>query len=253
MLERKTLSVRGGLLSYLSDSVGGKGTLLFLHGWRSEAAVWQRAMQALAEEGFAVYALDLPGFGGSQNPSHAFSVRDYAETVLAFVEKLGLGGVILIGHSFGGRIAIVFAAEHAKHVSKLVLVDAAGIRLPSIHREIIGFFAKITKPLFSLSFMQGARQMLYKSLGADDYLATPELTETFKLIINEDLQRLLPEISQETLLIWGEYDADTPISFATAMQKQIPHAELAIITDAKHFSFLDAPKKFIELLTNFLT
>ena len=252
MLERKTIIVEGIALSYFVTPEGGKGAVLFLHGWRSNATVWQKAMETLSTQGFTTYALDLPGFGNSQNPLRAFSVGDYADVVSAYMEKLGIQTACVVGHSFGGRIGIVLAAAHPPLVSKLVLVDSAGVREKNLKRDVIGFLAKAAGPFFAPAFMQPLRRLVYRALGAEDYLATPELVETFKLVINEDLQPLLPKITQETLLVWGEYDADTPISYAMSMEKKIPRAEMAIISGAEHFSFLDAPEKFSALLSDFL-
>lgn len=250
MLERKSIAVGRSVLSYLS---AGKGdAVVFLHGWRSEAAVWKPAMEALAEAGYAVYAPDLPGFGNSELPPHAFSVGDYTNAVSSFVRKLDIGEAVIVGHSFGGRIGIMLAATSPELVSKLVLVDAAGIRKASVHRKLAKLGAKIVKPLFSYGFAQPLRRKIYAMLGADDYLATPALQETFTRVINEDLSSFLPKINQETLIFWGGKDTDTPPSYATTMKKTIPHATLEIVPEAGHFSFLDAPERFLASLKEFI-
>lgn len=252
MLERKTLSVGGILLSYLfAPGIASKPPLLFLHGWRSEANVWQSAMESFAEEGYAVCALDLPGFGSSGNPPSAFSVAQYAEVVRGFMQKAEIPEAILIGHSFGGRIAIALAVRYPDSAEKLVLVDSAGVREASLKTRSAGIIAKIFKPVFSLPFMQPVRRALYKAWGAEDYLATPALRETFKLVVAEDLSPLFPGIRQESLLIWGEHDLDTPVSAARLMERSIPNARLEILRDAGHFSFLDAPEAFVSLVRAF--
>src|SRR6185369_2751570 len=154
--------------------------------------------------------------------------------------------------SFGGRIGIVLATQFPKKLQKLVLVDAAGIRTPIRRRSLIRFLAKLMKPMFALPYMDTVRTRLYHALGAEDYLATPELQETFKLVIEEDLRPLLPDVSQETLLVWGANDTDTPLSFAHTMEEAIPHSRLTVLAGAGHFSFLDAPEAFNRLLIEFL-
>ena len=252
MLERRSVSVGGALVSYLSVKGGTKGTVIFLHGWRSEGAVWSAAMASVGAEGFTAYALDLPGFGSSEDPARPFPVHDYAAVVASFMDKLDIPSATIVGHSFGGRVGIVLAAEHAMQVRKLVLVDAAGIRPPSVRRAVSAFIAKILKPFFSPHFMQPARRVVYRMLGAEDYLATPALVETFKRIVGEDLSPLFPKIAQETLLFWGEKDTDTPLSFAEAMQKDIPHTTLVVVPGAGHFSFIDAPEEFFAALKPFI-
>jgi pimeloyl-ACP methyl ester carboxylesterase len=248
MLERKTLSVNGIIISYLAGGAGP--AIVFLHGWRSEAAVWRHAMESM-EGSFAVFAPDLPGFGASGNPPRAFSVADYAEVVKGFLEKLGIKDALIVGHSFGGRIAIVLSVHYPGAVRKLVLVDAAGIRGKSAFRNAIQRAAKVAKPAFSSGFTEPLRRLFYKAIGAQDYLATPELTETFKMVINEDLTPFLKNIGQETLLVWGSEDKDTPVSFAHTMEKEIQASRLEIFRGAGHFSFLDEPEKFSGLVAAF--
>ena len=89
-------------------------------------------------------------------------------------------------------------------------------------------------------------------MGAEDYVATPKLQQTFINIINEDLTDLLPKIVQPTLLIWGENDKDTPLSQARVMEQKIPNAKLAVFKGAGHFSFLDKREEFVKELINFL-
>jgi pimeloyl-ACP methyl ester carboxylesterase len=180
-------------------------------------------------------------------------VEDYAGVVSGFVEKLSMESAIVIGHSFGGRIGIVLSVKRPDVVQKLVLVDAAGIRAPSVLRDASAAIAKVLKPVFSPRFMQPVRRALYRMLGAEDYLATPVLTETFKRVVEEDLSPLFPRITQETLLFWGERDTDTPLSFAETMKKEIPHATLVVVPGAGHFSFLDAPEEFFTALKAFIT
>lgn len=251
MLERASLAIRGSIVSYLFSRKGSRGTFIFLHGWRSEASVWEGAMEEVSKQGFAVYAIDLPGFGKSENPPTAFTVGDYGDVVASFMEKLAITRGIIVGHSFGGRVGIVLSVEHASLVHKLVLVDAAGVREPSPHRTAMALVAKLLKPFFSPGFMQPARRFLYSFIGAEDYLETPLLKETFQKVISQDLSAFFPKISQETLLFWGEKDTDTPLSFAHAMEKSIPHVSLRIIPQAGHFSFLDAPDKFVSALISF--
>lgn len=252
MLERKTLSVRGILISYLvSPGEAGKTPFLFLHGWRAEAALWKNAMERLNAEGFPVYAPDLPGFGASGLPPRAFSVADYADVVEEFAKKLEIGSAVVVGHSFGGRIGIVLSVRCPASVAKLVLVNSAGIRAASPRRALAAGAAKLAKPLFAYGFMQSIRGAFYTALGAGDYLATPQLRETFKRIIAEDLSPFLPNIGQETLLVWGAKDADTPLSFARIMEKEIPKSRLEVFANAGHFSFLDEPEQFASLLGAF--
>jgi len=223
--------------------------LLFLHGWRSEGKVWQEIMEKLPE--YNRYALDLPGFGSSQVPQ-TFTLQNYAEIIDEFIKKLNLKRVILIGHSFGGRVAIKLAAQAPAYLEKIVLVDSAGVRAGSAIKTLKMAIAKIAKPFFSLPFLNPVRRKIYFALGSEDYIATPQLRQTFLNIINEDLTQLLPKINQPALLVWGKNDKDTPLTQARIMEQKVPGSQLVILLGAGHFSFLDKQEEFVNELKKFI-
>lgn len=228
--------------------------LLFLHGWRSQKEVWNTIMNSVTElSGVSLYALDLPGFGQSEPPRQPFSVGDYAHIVRKFIEKKQLANVILIGHSFGGRVGIKLAAESPSLIAKLVLVDSAGFVTSSTKKSFIMDLAKIVKPIFGLRFMQIFRKKIYQRLGAEDYTATPELKETFIKVVGEDLSPDMKKITCPTLIVTGENDTDTPVEFGERMHGLVKNSQFEILQQAGHFSFVDKPQEFISLLTHFIS
>ncbi len=251
--------VVGKNLIAFNQSGTGESTVIFLHGWRSQKEVWdsvcRRIVRQLAEENrsFKLYALDLPGFGESPAPQTPWTVGDYAETVKGFIEKLELKNVILVGHSFGGRVGIKLASKYPSIVSKLVLVDSAGFANQTTKKSVIGIIAKIAKPFFKAKFMQGLREGIYKSIGAEDYVATPELKKTFVNVVGEDLSKDMEKILCPTLIITGENDKDTPMEFGKRMQLKIKGSQFKILQSAGHFSFLDQPEEFIKELVSFIS
>lgn len=259
-MEEKNIILNNLLVHYYGWNKAEQNprALLFLHGWRSDGSVWRPIIPALLEKTPCdIYTLDLPGFGKSQTPPPSFSLANYAEIVKTFIEKLGLTNVTIIGHSFGGRIAIKLASAQSSEVEprkieKMVLVDSAGVTLEDTRLEAKKIIAKIVKPFFRLPFVSRLRAPLYRAIGSEDYLATPELREVFVRVINEDIAPLLPNIRQKTLIVWGENDEVTPIEAGEIMAKKIPDAKLVILKNAGHFSFLDKKEEFIELLADFL-
>lgn len=209
-------------------------------------------MDDLSSENVTSYALDLPGFGRSALPRGAFTIHDFAEVVADFIHKLDLKKVILVGHSFGGRVSIKLAAEHPDLIDKLILVDSAGIKLDEARSNIMGTAAKVLKPLFRPKFMKGIRHKIYESIGSVDYVATPELTQIYLEATREDLRKHFKDISVPTLLVWGEKDSSTPIEIANIMHKEIKNSDLIVFAGASHFSFLDEPEKFLKELIKFI-
>lgn len=233
--------------------LNGKQTksVLFLHGWRSESSLWEKTMNVLAQAGFTVYALDLPGFGGSQYPETAYGVTEYVEIVKKFILKFNLTPVILIGHSFGGRISIKLAAYNPDLVSKIVLVDSAGFIDTSFKKKLKGTVAKILRPLFKIPGLKSLKPKLYNLMGAGDYLATPKLTGSYIKIVKEDLTLDMEKIDKPTLIFWGDRDKTTPLDYARRMRHLIKNSQLEIVSGG-HFSFLDSPIQFQNSLLKFL-
>jgi len=253
-MTEKQVVIANQLVSYLTNDLEdpSREAVVFLHGWRSEAAVWKQAMVEL-ENTYQVFALDLPGFGKSEKPKHTFDLASYSLVVRGFVEKLGLKNVNLVGHSFGGRVAIKLSSTEPELIKKLVLVDSAGFNFHNKNkREIFRFFSKIARPFFRLPGFKSLRPTIYKAIGADDYVATPDMKDTFVKVINEDLTALLRFIRQQTLIVWGGKDEDTPMILAMLLKENIRHSDMVVFNDAGHFSFLDEPKKFAEAVRDFL-
>ncbi|OGE76954.1 MAG: hypothetical protein A3C85_01240 [Candidatus Doudnabacteria bacterium RIFCSPHIGHO2_02_FULL_48_21] len=240
-------------MNYLSNEVVDPAaqTVVFLHGWRSEAAVWRPVMDRLGRR-YRQFALDLPGFGKSEKPKHIFTLVDYATVVLGFIKKMELKKIVVVGHSFGGRVVIKLSALEPDIVEKLILVDSAGFRLHGKRNAVLRIVAKMLKPFFMIPGLRTLRLPIYRVMGAEDYLATPELRETFLNVINEDLTALLGYVRQETLIVWGGRDEDTPLMLAMWLKEHIPHSDLVIFHNAGHFSFLDEPDKFVGTVRDFL-
>ncbi len=252
MLQKKQIVVHDVLVNYYISSVKkAPKTLLFLHGWRSNSKVWFPLLKRLQRD-FTLYSLDLPGFGDSEIPEKPWTHADYVTVVSEFVTRLNMKNVAVVGHSFGGSVAMRLAIQLPKLVRLLVLVDSSGIRKKTAVKTTKNVIAKIAKPVFQIPFMKKPREAIYRMLGAEDYVVTPYLKDTFRNIIQEDLTMYLAQIKQKTLLIWGKDDIDSPLHHAHLMERMIPNASLVIVPNAGHFSFTDQPEQFTDVLLTFL-
>ena len=243
------------LVSY-EETGSGERAVVFLHGWRSNKEVWNGVAKRLQDsriERLKMYALDLPGFGSSPAPKQPWTVGDYAYNVQKFLEKQELKHVIVVGHSFGGRVGIKLAANYPELVSKLVLVDSAGFADTGRKQILMNWVTTLARPFFRPQFMRGLRKGIYHLLGAGDYVATPELRETFLNVIGEDLSEDMKKISCPALIIFGKNDKDTPVSYGERMKSYIKDSKLEVLKDAGHFSFLDQQDSFAEKVINFIS
>ncbi|UQZ88075.1 alpha/beta hydrolase [Deltaproteobacteria bacterium Smac51] len=233
--------------------------VLFLHGWGSNFDSFISFLDSLTGY-YRVCALDLPGFGKSQEPPTAWSVGDYADFVLGYIRQLGLERVILIGHSFGGRVIIKMAGRKDPPLDfpKIILVDSAGIRPEKTAKQKIRQSVyKLVRNIISIDFIEKRWPELLESWrrknASADYLnASPLMRQCLVKTVNEDLRRHLPLISSPTLLIWGENDTATPVEDARVMEKMIPEAGLVVLKNAGHYSFLDQGYTFGRVLDSFL-
>lgn len=242
-----------GLRIYYEVAGGGKPVVL-LHGWGGRVESFRPVFNFLRPR-FKVYALDLPGFGRSDEPPVPWSVGDYTTVVADFFAELGIEKADVVAHSFGGRVALVLAAVFPDRVDRLVLINSAGIkpkRTLSYHLRVA-----VAKAVRSLSvFGRGGRRVkeaLSALMGSKEYRQTEGVMRaTFVRVVNEDLRPLLPRIKAPTLLIWGEQDADTPLSDGQIMEQEIADAGLVVLKNAGHFSYLDAFPQFCRVVSVFL-
>ena len=252
-ISNKKIIINGLLINYyyFLPKKNLNKTLVFLHGWGVNSQLWFKILPELIKKNYFMYFLDLPGFGQSQSPDTIYDVNDYKKIVYEFIKKFGLEKINLIGHSFGGRVAIKIAAENPNFLEKIILVNAAGIIYNSRTKRIAAIIAKIIKPVFKPSFMQPLRKKFYFLIGSE-YLENIKLSKIFTKIVMEDLTLLFSKIKKQVLIIWGRNDKITSLNDGQLINKLIPKSKLIVFEKAGHFSFLDAPEEFSKELIKFI-
>jgi len=161
----------------------------------------------------------------------------------------------IIGHSNGGAIAIKMVADKLISPEKLVLLASSGVRSTrGTRKKTLATLAKAGKK--SVSFLPKSSQdkikkRLYSSIGSEGLLI-PELEQTFRNIVNEDVQSIAKLISTPTLLIYGESDSSTPPEHGRVLSNAIPEAKLEIINGAGHFVHIDRSEQINKLIKSFL-
>jgi len=245
----------GGLDTF--SSVQGQGEpALLLHGWGVSSQSLAGVQEMLGGTHRAV-ALDLPGFGWSERPPAAWGTAEYARHVVGVMEALGMARAAVVGHSFGGRVAIRMAVEHTPHVARLVLVASAGIRPPrGVRYQVRVKTVKLVRALFGLPVWGrlGRRLIarLTERVGSRDYRTAGAMRPTLVKLVNEDLGPLLPAIRVPTLILWGDRDQEVPRSAMDRMAAAIPGARMVVFPGAGHFPFQDAPEAFARELRAFM-
>lgn len=251
----KTLDIGNQKMAYAVQGSGPRAVIV-MHGWGCTSATVASLASYCSDASTTVYNLDLPGFGKSPEPQSAWGVDDYCRAVESFAKQLNIVNPVLVGHSFGGRIAIMYASRNA--VSSVILVDAAGIKpRRSLKYYIKVYSFKAMKHLLPLMVgRQRAAAVVERrraKSGSDDYRnSTPLMRAVMSRVVNENLKHLLPHIQAPTLLIWGSRDTATPLSDAKIMERLIPDAGLVCFEGAGHYSFLDEPVRTSAVIASFL-
>lgn len=238
----------------------GEGDLIvLLHGWGSNIKLFANLIELLAKK-YKVVAMDMPGFGESAEPPSAWCVDDYVDFVLDFLKDYDTDKVMLLGHSFGGRVIIKLNSRENLpfKITKVILVDSAGIMPPKSNKKSFRtYYYKVGKAILSTGIVQkiapDALENFRKKMGSADYAAaSPLMRQVLVKVVNEDLEYLLPNIKCPTLLVWGVNDTATPISDGEKMEKLIPDAGLVKLENAGHYSFLEQQFTFNRVMSSFM-
>lgn len=240
----------------LAYSVEGQGdTIVLLHGWGCERNIWRPTVEFLCND-YRVIAVDFAGFGQSQEPTKVWGVEEYTRSVEALMTELGVESPILFGHSFGGRVSLLFASRNK--CSGIVLTDAAGIR----PRRTFGYYRKVytyklMKHLLPLLIGEHKAQMLLdqrraKSGSSDYNRASQIMRAILSKCVNEDLCYVMPKIDASTLLFWGDMDTATPLSDGKTMERLIANSHLVVAQGCGHFAMLESPELWKRSVLNFL-
>lgn len=214
----------------------GREKIILMHGWGASGAAMKQIFDFLSRWNYDVINVDLPGFGRSEKRA-GFDVYDYAETVNKLVEELGLKEVTLIGHSFGGRLAMILAGR--EWVKRIVLIDAAGLRPKRSLRY------RLAVARYKRAKRRGKELSSY---GSADYRALDDdMKKVFVKVVNEHLDNVAAKIDKPCAIFWGENDKETPLYMAKRLRKLIAGSKLYFLKGG-HFAYAEDFAEFSTLL-----
>ena len=237
------IKVQGLNVNYIQY---GKGKdILLLHGWGQNIEMMKPLGDAFCDR-FRITIIDFPGFGQSEEPKETWTIEKYSLMLEEFTKQLGIKKPIVMGHSFGGRVAIKFSSRNP--IEKLVLFGSPCIRI----QEKLPLKVRILKKLKTLPGMYKIGEFMKRYIGSRDYkAASPIMRQTLVEVVNEDLSKYAREIEEPTLLIWGDNDDEAPVSEAQELEKIMMDAAL-IILPGTHYAYLENLARVITILNNFI-
>jgi pimeloyl-ACP methyl ester carboxylesterase len=210
----------------------GRPVLLALHGWGRD-----RSDFASPLSGLDAVAIDLPGFGASPPPPAAWGAHEYAEAILPVLDEFA-GPAVVLGHSFGGRVAVCLAADHPDRVRALVLTGVPLLRPGGGRRPPMKYRA--IRSLHRAGLISEARMERVRSrYGSRDYRAASGVMRSVLVrAVNEDYERELAAIRCPVELVWGQADEEAPLAIAKQTAEMVPRARLTILAGRDHFTAL---------------
>lgn len=228
----------------LRTLVAGEGPpLVLVHGLGTSALSWERNFEALTRCG-QVHAVDMPGFGASDNPPRVLSAEELADVLEQWAEAMGLSQATYLGHSLGGEVCMWLAAKYPHRVERLILASPTGARsrfglarrfgrlVADGVKEPFGFLPTLFK-----AYVKAGPRRIYRTAVASE---------------PDRLARHLPEIQAPTLVLWGRHDPVVPLQEARQLVRAIPNARLAVLADGAHGLIFDAHEDFNEAVCRFV-
>jgi pimeloyl-ACP methyl ester carboxylesterase len=186
-------------------------------------------------------AIDLPGFGASPPPPEAWGAHEYAEALLPVLDEF-VGPALVLGHSFGGRVAVCLAAAHPERVRALVLTGVPLLRPGGVRRPPLKYRA--IRSLHRAGLISEARMERARSrYGSRDYrAASGVMRHVLVRAVNESYERELGLIRCPVELVWGQADAEAPLAVAKQVADMVPRARLTILAGRDHFTAMADPQ-----------
>ena len=223
----------------------GKGRdIVLLHGWGQNIEM-MKPLGDYFSDNYRITILDLPGFGKSDEPKESWNIEKYSSFLELFLKELNVKKPIVIGHSFGGRVAIRYSSRNP--IEKLVLFGSPCIRID----EELPITVKLLKKIKRIPGLNEIGEFMKKYIGSRDYkAASPVMRQTLVEVVNEDLSKYAREIEEPTLLICGENDTEAPVKDAKELEKIMIDAAL-IILPGTHYAYLENLPRVITILNKF--
>lgn len=240
------ITIAGIEINYLIKDMGHDKWAVLLHGWGQNIQMMEPLIPGIIDK-CNVLIVDLPGFGLSNEPKQALTIEEYADIINRLVTELNIKVYLLVGHSFGGRVSIKYAAKYG--VERLVL-------LASPFRKTIKKISLKTKVLKGLKKVPGINKLedFAKShIGSRDYKnATPVMRQILVNAVNEDLFEDGKKITCPTIYIYGKLDQEVTLEDAKEVESAFKDAALIIYEGCTHYAYLERIEQTNNIINSFL-
>lgn len=232
-------------INYL-DYGSGENTVVLLHGWGQNIEMMRPLGDSLSKEN-RVIIVDLPGFGESMEPKEIWTMYDYTECIHKLLTELKVKNPMLVGHSFGGKISLIYASKY--EVSKLVLFGSP------FKKEIkkLSLKTRILKKLKKVPGLNKLEGFAKRHIGSRDYREASDFMRKIMVEhVNLDITEEVKKIKCPTLIIWGTRDNEVPIERAYELEKLIRDSEVIPYEGCTHYAYLERLPQTINIIKSFI-
>ena len=233
-------------INYVDYGNKSGSPIVLLHGWGQNIEMMQGIGNNFSETN-RIIIIDLPGFGKSEEPKYAWSFDEYVLFLEEFLKKLDVANPIIIGHSFGGKIGLLYSSKNK--VSKLVCLASPYkqyIKKDSLKTKLL----KTAKKVPVLNKLEGFAK---KHIGSTDYKNASEIMRQIMVNhVNYDITDKVKKIKCPTLLIWGTMDEAVDIMDAYELEKLIDNCGLVTYEGCTHYAYLERFDQTIRVLRSFI-
>ena len=240
------LNVKDTNVNYVRYGKENSQAIVYLHGWGQNIQMMKPVADPFQDK-FDIVILDLPGYGQSSEPKYAWTVYDYVEFLKKFLEKLKIKKPILVGHSFGGKISLLYASKY--DVSKLILFGSP------FRKEIkkMSIKTKVLKALKKVPVLNKLEEFAKQHIGSTDYKnASPLMRQILVNHVNTDITLDVQKINVPTLIIWGTNDYTVPINEAYELEKLIKDSAVIPYENCTHYAYLENLGQTINVINSFI-
>jgi pimeloyl-ACP methyl ester carboxylesterase len=219
-------------------------TIVFLHGWGLSGDSFDKIISCIS--GASIIKFDLPGFGKSNSPKDYFDTYEYAYQIFLCLKKIKVNKIVIVGHSFGGRLSILLSSVFNIDVIGCMLASSAGLNRFDLLKTFRIYKYKLIKKLVSIKFLPNS---VLDKYGSRDYKnAREDLKAVLRNVVNQDLSCYAKKIKVNTILVWDKKDKETKYWICRKLHRYIKLSKMIKTKNGGHFTLFFNSNKISQIL-----
>lgn len=220
-------------------------TVVLLHGWGQNIEMMKPVGDNLTD--YDVIIIDFPGHGKSEEPKEIWDLIDFTNMIHELLKSLNIDNPILIGHSFGGKISLLYASMY--QTKKLILFGSPF----KVKKNPNSLKIKTLKKLKQIPGLNKLAETMKKHIGSTDYRnASPMMRNILVKHVNTDITEDVKKIKCPTIIIWGTNDIAVPIEDAYELETLIKDSAVIPYEGCTHYAYLERINQTVSIIRNFI-